>query len=39
MDNLGETRAKQTYDDARAVIHVALTFAGEKKQPEKKRDF
>ncbi len=39
MDNLGETRAKLTFDDARAIIHVALTFAGEKKQPEKKRVF
>ena len=39
MDNLGETRAKLTFDEARAVIHVSLTFAGEKKAPEKKRVF
>jgi len=39
MDNLGETRAKLTYDEARGIIHVTLSFAGEKKEPEKKRVF
>jgi outer membrane protein assembly factor BamA len=39
MDNLGETRAKLETDEARGLIHVTLLFAGEKKEPEKKRPF
>jgi len=39
MDNLGETRAKLTFDEGRGIIHVLLTFAGEKKEPEKKKVF
>ena len=39
MDNLGETRATLVYDEARGVINVTLTFAGEKKEPAKKKVF
>ena len=39
MDNLGETRAKLEFDEARGIIHVALAFEGEKRAPEKKRVF
>jgi outer membrane protein insertion porin family len=39
MDNLGETRATLAYDEARGVINVTLTFAGEKKEPAKKKPF
>ncbi|HEU0122316.1 MAG TPA: POTRA domain-containing protein [Bryobacteraceae bacterium] len=39
MDNLGETKAKLDYDEAKGLIHVTLQFAGEKKEPEKKRQF
>lgn len=39
LDNLGETRAKLDYDEARGVIDVTVTFAGEKREPEKKRPF
>lgn len=39
LDNLGETKAALTYDEARQVIHVTLNFAGEKREPEKKRPF
>jgi outer membrane protein assembly factor BamA len=38
LDNLGETRARLDYDEQRHIIHVALEFAGEKKQ-ERKRPF
>lgn len=39
MDNLGETRAKLDYDETRSLIHVTLTFAGEKREPARKRPF
>ncbi len=39
LDNLGDTKAQLTYDEPRGIIHVTLNFAGEKKEPEKKRPF
>ncbi|MBI2687091.1 MAG: hypothetical protein HYX27_12310 [Acidobacteria bacterium] len=39
MDNLGETKSKVDFDERRGIINVTLLFAGEKKDPEKKRPF
>lgn len=39
FDNLGETKAKLDLDEANALVHVTLQFAGQKKEPEKKRPF
>ncbi len=39
LDNLGDTKAQFTYDEPRGIIHITLNFAGEKKDPEKKRPF
>jgi len=39
MDNLGETKAKLDVDERQGVVGVTLIFAGEKKEPAKKRVF